>query len=107
MKRKSITATLLAAFLAIGMVSFAAEKQQEPEQAKKKQTHCPVMTQNPINKQQYVDVKGYRIYVCCPGCIGKIKADPEKYIKQMQAEGIELAKAPVKEDAKADSENKE
>lgn len=93
---------LLAAVVAIGMVSFAEEKQETP---KKKQTHCPVMTQNPINKDQHVDVNGYRIYVCCPGCIAKIKADPDKYIKQMEAEGIELEKAPQKEEAKA--ENKE
>lgn len=93
MKKRSIAMALLVAAAAIGMVSHAEETKEAP----KKQTHCPVMTKNPINKEQFVDVKGYRIYVCCPGCIGKIKADPDKYIKQMQAEGIELEKAPAKE----------
>ena len=51
-----------------------------------------------INTTQYADVKGKRIYVCCAGCIGKIKADPDKYIKQMEAEGITLDETPKKED---------
>ena len=53
------------------------------------------MTKNPINPKMYVDVQGKRIYVCCPGCITKIKADPGKYIKQMVDEGITLEKAPA------------
>ena len=57
------------------------------------------MTKNPINPTMHVDVQGKRIYVCCQGCITKIKADPEKYISQMEAEGIVLKKAPApKED---------
>lgn len=46
------------------------------------QTTCPVMG-NPIDKTQYVDYKGKRIYVCCAGCIAEIKKDPEKYIKKL------------------------
>jgi YHS domain-containing protein len=57
------------------------------------QTVCPVMG-GAINKAQYADVKGKRIYVCCPGCIDKIKADPDKYIKQLEAEGITLDSTP-------------
>lgn len=64
------------------------------------QTTCPVMG-GKINKAQYADVKGHRIYVCCPGCIGKIKADPDKYIKQLKAEGVELEKAPEAKGDKA------
>lgn len=92
MKRRNIATALLVAGLAIGMTSLAAEKQEAP---KKKQTHCAVMRQNPINTNLYVDVRGKRIYVCCPGCIGKIKADPDKYIKQMEADGMTLENAPV------------
>lgn len=91
MKRRTITTALLAAIVAIGMTSYAADKQEAP----KKQTHCPVMTKNPVNPKMYVDVQGKRIYVCCPGCIAKIKADPGKYIKQMEDEGITLEKAPA------------
>ena len=57
------------------------------ETVAKLQTTCPVMG-GKINKKQYTDVKGKRIYVCCPGCIGKIEADPEKFIKKLEKEGV-------------------
>ena len=62
----------------------------------KPQTTCPVMKGNKINKSLYVDAKGKRIYVCCQGCLVKVKADPEKYIKELEAEGIKLEDAPKK-----------
>lgn len=100
MKRRYLGTVLLAAIVASGIASYAEEKQDAP---KKKQTRCPVMTKNPINPKMYVDVQGKRIYVCCPGCITKIKAEPETYIKQMEAEGIVLEKAPApKEERKAE-----
>ena len=64
----------------------------------KPQTVCPIMG-GKINKTQYADVEGYRIYTCCPGCIGKIKADSDKYIKQLESEGIELESSPAKKEA--------
>jgi len=98
MKRRYIATSLLAAIVVIGMASYG-----EKQESQKKQTYCPVMTKNPIKPKMYVDVQGKRIYVCCPGCIAKIKADPEKYIKQMEAEGIVLEKAPSpQEDKKAE-----
>ena len=69
----------------------------KPAAQTKAQTECPVMG-GKINKEQFTDVKGKRIYVCCKGCIGKIEADPDKYIKQMELEGVTLA-APPKSDA--------
>ena len=59
------------------------------------QTNCPVMG-GPVNPKLYVDANGYRIYVCCGGCIAAVKADPAKYIEQMKAAGVELEKTPVK-----------
>lgn len=53
------------------------------------QTTCPVMG-GKIDKSLYVDHDGKRIYVCCSGCIGAIKADPQKYIKQLEDAGIVL-----------------
>ena len=55
------------------------------------QEKCPVMNRA-IDKKFYVDHDGKRIYVCCPGCIDKVKSDPGKYIKQLESEGIELEK---------------
>ena len=59
----------------------------------KVQTKCPVMG-GKINKKQYVDHDGKRIYVCCPGCIGKIKAEPAKYMKKLADAGVVLAAVP-------------
>ena len=64
----------------------------------KPQTTCPVMKGSPVNKSLYVDADGYRIYVCCNGCLAAVKAAPDKYIAQLQAEGVELEKAPVAEE---------
>jgi YHS domain-containing protein len=59
------------------------------------QTTCPVMG-GKIDKTSYVDVAGKRIYLCCAGCAGAVKADPEKYIKKLEGEGVTLdAAAPV------------
>ena len=62
---------------------------------RKAQGKCPVM-KNPINeKSKWVVVDGRVIYVCCPPCIDKIKAEPEKYIKQVDeyyAESLEEEK---------------
>lgn len=57
------------------------------------QTTCPVMG-GTVDKAQYVDAEGYRIYVCCAGCIGAVKADPAKYIAKLEAEGVELVETP-------------
>ncbi len=55
------------------------------------QTTCPAMG-GKINKEQYVDYEGKRIYVCCKGCIAKIQKDPKKYIQKMESEGVTVAK---------------
>ena len=63
--------------------------------AGKVQTTCPVMG-GKINKKFYADVKGKRVYVCCPGCVAKVKADPDKYIKKLEDAGVKLEDAPKK-----------
>ena len=60
--------------------------------AVKVQTLCPVMG-GTINKSKFVDYDGKRIYVCCDGCIDKVKKDPAKYVRQMEEKGITLDKA--------------
>ena len=65
----------------------------------KLQTICPVMDEA-IDKQFYVDHKGQRVYFCCPTCIKAFKADPEKYLKKMKAEGVALEKVPSPTPAK-------
>ena len=59
------------------------------------QTTCPVMDGNKINKAIYTDYQGKRIYFCCQACPPEFAKDPDKYIKQMEAAGIVLEKAPA------------
>ena len=92
MDRRKVATLAIATLMAFGLGAMAEEKKTES----KKQTTCPVMG-GEVDKTQYVDVKGKRIYVCCPPCAKKIKADPDTYLKKMKAEGIVLDKAPVKE----------
>ncbi len=59
--------------------------------AMKPQTHCPVMG-GAIDKNEFTDYNGMRIYFCCGGCEETFLADPEEYLNQMRAEGIEPEK---------------
>ncbi|RMF97983.1 MAG: hypothetical protein D6741_09735 [Planctomycetota bacterium] len=46
---------------------------------------CPVMGKPlPANAQSVV-IDGQTVFVCCPGCISKIKADPKLYLGKVYA----------------------
>ena len=96
----------LAMVAVTGMLVFAvsscAEKPEKPGKpaapapsvaapAAKAQTTCPIMG-GAIDKAQYVDVDGYRIYACCPACLPKIQADPKAAIAAIRAKGEEPEK---------------
>ncbi len=57
--------------------------------AGKPQTTCPVMG-GAIDKNIYLDYQGQRIYFCCPACIPEFKKDPAKYVKKLEAQGVQL-----------------
>ncbi len=97
MKAKLLAATLAGAVIALAGTSCS---KQEVQMQPGKQTTCPVMKGKKIDSKQYVDVNGKRIYVCCPGCIAPIKANPEKYIGEMEAAGVVLEDAPAKAESK-------
>ena len=97
MKRATLKSVATAGALLLAFAAFAAETKPEP----KKQTHCPVMVRQPIDKNLYIDVQGKRVYVCCKGCRNQIKAEPYGDIKPMEAKGIVFEKAPAPKDAKA------
>lgn len=101
MKGTIIASALLVAAMVIGTSSCS---KQETEMQPGKQTTCPVMEGKKINPDLYVDANGKRIFVCCPGCLVQVKADPEKYIQQMETEGIMLDNAPTKEEATPETE---
>ena len=48
---------------------------------------CPVMV-GKIDRNLYVDADGWRINVCCAGCIGKVEANPQTYIKKLEDQGV-------------------
>ncbi|MEJ5365401.1 MAG: YHS domain-containing protein [Desulfosoma sp.] len=79
----AMTLVFLLGSLGVGVTAAGGRPQEK----------CPVMG-GPINKNIYTDYKGKRIYFCCPACPGEFKKDPEKYMKKLEAEGVELEKAP-------------
>jgi YHS domain-containing protein len=68
--------------------------QDQPKTAGQQQTVCPITGEN-IDKSVFVDYQGKRIYFCCSDCPPNFKANPEKYIKEMESKGIVLAKTPA------------
>ena len=72
-----------------GGVMLRCGEIQETVGKAKPQTLCPVMG-GAINKDVYTDYEGKRIYFCCPGCDTTFKEDPEKYLQQMNDEGIDV-----------------
>jgi YHS domain-containing protein len=47
------------------------------------QTVCPVMKDQPLNKEIFVEYKGKKVYFCCESCKAAFEKDPEKYIKDL------------------------
>jgi len=91
-------ATMVLAGLLIGGATWAEDGHgrhaKEAEEAKiTRQTRCPVMG-GKVNKDLYVDHDGQRIYVCCKGCIGAVRKEPGKYIKQLAEKGEVPASVP-------------
>jgi YHS domain-containing protein len=62
----------------------------------KAQVNCPVMGV-PASKSIYVDYNGKRVYFCCNACVSAFKADPEKYMKKLADEGVQVEDAPPAE----------
>ena len=59
-----------------------AEETVEAVAAALEQTTCPVMG-SPINKAQFVEYKGKKVYFCCPPCKDKFTEEPEKYLAKL------------------------
>ncbi|GAB4150056.1 MAG: hypothetical protein Kow00107_00410 [Planctomycetota bacterium] len=89
---KDVDAWLVKLWLT-GVTPLETPKETKP------QTICPVMKAK-INKNLFLDYKGYRIYVCCGACIKAIKADPEKWLKAVLESGVTPEKAPDKPQTK-------
>ena len=66
----AVTTMLLFAF---SVALFGADME-------KKQTLCPVKGKK-VNASKVVEHEGYKIYVCCNGCVKAFKKNPKKYIE--------------------------
>jgi YHS domain-containing protein len=54
---------------------------------------CP-LTGQPVDRSQFVDHEGKRIYFCCAACKEPFRKDPAKYIQAMESAGVILEKVP-------------
>ena len=68
---------------------------QEQKAEIKLQTTCPVMG-GAIDRNQYIDHDGKRVYICCKGCEAPLKKDPAKYIKALEDKGVTVASLQTK-----------
>lgn len=46
---------------------------------------CPVMKKKLPKEAKWTIVDGRIVYVCCPPCIDKVTADPETYLRKVDA----------------------
>jgi YHS domain-containing protein len=89
MLRKMIIAIVLVVGLLFSGYVLAADNPGKGNP----QTACPVMG-GKVDRSVFTDYQGKRIYFCCSGCIDDFKKNPEKYMKQIQEQGIVLEQAP-------------
>jgi len=80
----------------------AAAPVEHPDNANKAvnaplQETCPVMG-GKVNSSIYTDYKGKRIYFCCPPCVKAFNSDPEKYLKLLEEQGVEVESIPAGRD---------
>ena len=83
------TLLVFAMIFAFAFVSTSPLFAAEPDQAT-----CPVMG-GPVNRAIHTDYQGKRIFFCCPPCVGQFEKAPEKFMKQLEKEGVILENAPA------------
>lgn len=84
--------SMLMLFAALTLLGGCGAREPKPDElaAARKDANsvnglCPIM-ENPVSPTGgFVMYKGQRIAFCCPGCETDFNADPEKYMKLMQA----------------------
>ncbi len=85
-----VALALVIALSVVGGYASAGEEAANPTP----QTICPVGGMD-IDKEVFADYQGVRVYFCCPGkCPKEFMKDPDKYIKEMEDQGITLEEAP-------------
>ena len=91
MKLVRLTTVTLTALLLMPFNLYAekgtGKTAEEASKTLKPQTHCLVMG-GESKPGLHVDIQGQRVYLCCPMCEEKIKADPDKYFTKAAGEGV-------------------
>lgn len=72
----------------------AAAQRKELAKLSKVQVTCPV-SHKPIDPDVSIESEGKTVEFCCKGCIGKYKADPEKYAAALANSYTYQTKCPV------------
>ncbi|RMF79913.1 MAG: hypothetical protein D6744_08675, partial [Planctomycetota bacterium] len=60
----------------------------------KVQVRCP-LSGEPINKKEFVETDGQKVYFCCGNCKKKYAAEPAKYAAKLAASYTYQTKCPV------------
>jgi xanthine dehydrogenase accessory factor len=60
-------------------------------------TNCPVSGEEFVvtASSPTVEHEGRTYYMCCPGCAGRFRANPQQYIQQMQQRAAQPAATPA------------
>ncbi len=66
------------------------------------QTLCPVMEKE-INPSVFMETRAGKVYFCCKMCDEKLVSNPEKYLPNLKAQGVDLAAADLKTDKRGGS----
>ena len=90
------TALILALMPVFSLTSCGGGTSKSDVSRPRPQETCPVMG-GKVDKSLFVDAEGYRIYVCCEGCLKTVKGDPGKYIEKIKANGEIPVKVPADE----------
>lgn len=88
---------LLSLFL-ISVIAPAAMGQASDQQNGTAQTNtmCPVLTDEPVVANQWVDFQGKRVYLCCGKCKRIFQQDPQKYVTNLpQFQVVHTASTPA------------
>lgn len=64
-------------------LSFAAFAQEAAPPLVLDNTMCPVMTDEPVDAEIFVEYQGKRVYFCCTRCQRLFGEEPEKYLERL------------------------
>lgn len=78
-RRAAAAGVILFAFAACLWFAFGARAQEAAPATPEWNTTCPVMTDQEIDPEIWVEHEGRRVYLCCQKCRRLWEADPAKY----------------------------